>query len=68
VICTSFATSHCSFSCISHEVLAVIPCVMIYATVAASITKAFAELFVQQLHFEGTALITLKVTKESLST
>jgi len=50
-MCTLFATSHCSFSCISHEVLAVIPSVMIYGTVAASITKAFAELFVQHNSF-----------------
>jgi len=44
---TSFATSHCSFSCISHEVLAVNPGVMIYGRVAASIIKAVAELFIQ---------------------
>jgi len=43
-------------------VLAVIPGVMIYDTVAASITKGFAELFVQQIRFEGTALLTMKVT------
>jgi len=49
VIYKTLATSHCSLSCVSHEVLAVIAGVMIYGTATTSVfvTKSFAELFVQ---------------------